>query len=366
MMAKQSIGAGEAPFIIAEAGSNHDGKLGQAKELIDVAVEAGADAVKFQLFRADWLYPEEVGTVDTPAGEIDFFAFLKSAEVPLDWLETLAGYSRSKGILFLLSVFDEQTADALDRIDVPAYKIASPELNHIPLLEYVARKGRPILISTGASHLSDIDESLRAVYRQGNGDVVLLHCVTSYPTPPEHCNLRMIETLKQAFDVPVGLSDHTVEAEAAPSIAVALGASVIEKHFTLDKSLPGPDHPFALEPDELTALVCRLREIAAMSRAGKQRLIAATPNATSLLGSPVKQVTQVEADYHHWDRRSLHAIRDIGEGEALTDQNVRILRSEKNLTPGLHPRYWRVVCGKRATAFVPKGNGIQWHDLLAS
>lgn len=358
------VGAGRPTFIIAEAGSNHDGKLAQAKELIDVAAEAGADAVKFQVFRAPHLYPEGVGIVQTPAGPLDLYAFLKAHEVPRDWLKPLAEYAEACGLLFLASVFDEEAADWLDEVEVAAHKIASPELTHLPLLAHVARKGKPVILSTGLSRLGDIEEAVGTVQQQGNRQMALLHCVSAYPAPPEDCNLRVIETLRRAFQLPVGFSDHTADPTTAPVLAAALGATILEKHFTLDRRLAGPDHAFALEPKELRQMVDAVREVHLLGPDGRHRLLERHPDAATLLGSPIKRVTQAEAAARQHDRRSIHIIRDIPQGALLSRTNLRILRSEANLQPGLEPRYWTLVLGRRAIRPLTAGHGLAWDDLL--
>ena len=358
------VGEGKSTFIIAEAGSNHDGKLAQAKELIDVAAEAGANAVKFQVFRACRLYPEGVGVVQTPAGPLDLYAFLKAHEVPRKWLRPLTEYAEVRGLLFLASVFDEEAADWVDEVRVGAHKIASPELTHLPLLAHVARKGKPVILSTGLSRLGDIEEAVGTIQQQGNQQIALLHCVSAYPAPPEECNLRVIETLRRAFQLPVGFSDHTTDPTLAPRIAVAAGASLLEKHFTLSRTLPGPDHPFALEPLELAEMSRAIREVDAMSEAQRVRWLETVPDGERLLGVPAKTVTPAEAEIATCDRRSILASRAIAPGERLTETNTCILRSERNLTPGLHPRFWSTIIGRRAVKPVGPGEGIRWEHLL--
>lgn len=359
------VGEGRPTFVVAEAGNNHDGKLAQAKELIDVAAEAGADAVKFQLYKAESLYPENVGVINTPAGPIDLFHFLKAHEVPLEWLPILAERAEERGLLFLASAFDEGSVDALEAVDVAAHKIASPELNHLPLLEYAARKGRPMILSTGLNGLGEIEEAVETITRQGNDQVALLHCVTAYPAPPDTCNLRTIQTLRAAFGAPVGYSDHTADPASAPVLAAALGATILEKHFTLDRRLVGPDHPFALEPKELRQMVDAVREVNLLGPNDREWLLNQHPDAARLLGSPRKRIAPAERTARHYDRRSIHIIRDVPQGGILSHHNLRILRSEVNLQPGIEPRYWPLVLGRRAVRPLTAGRGLVWDDLLA-
>lgn len=358
------VGQGTPTFIVAEAGSNHDGKLAQAKELIDVAAKAGADAVKFQVFRAAHLYPKGVGVVQTPAGSIDLYAFLQAHEVPRAWLRPLAEHAEARGLLFLASVFDEEACDWVDEVGVAAHKIASPELTHLPLLAHVAIKGKPVILSTGLSRLGDIEEAVETIHAQGNRQIALLHCVSAYPAPPEECNLRVIETIRRAFQLPVGFSDHTTDPTLAPRMAVAAGAVLLEKHFTLSRRLHGPDHPFALEPHELVEMVRAIREVDAMGETERVRWLETTPDGERLLGVPAKAITPAEAEIASSDRRSILATRAIAPGERLTEKNTRILRSERNLTPGLHPRFWSTILGRRAVKPIGPGEGISWEHLL--
>lgn len=357
------IGDGHPVFIIAEAGSNHNGSLDEAKRLIDVAAEAKADAVKFQLFRADRLYPPNVGMVDTPAGKIDFFEFLEQAAMPPDWLAPLRAHAEERALVFLVSAFDEPMAEVLHEHAIAAHKVASPELNHIPLIRAMARHGVPLLISTGMGTLADMEAALAAARREGCDDVAFFQCVSCYPTEPADANLRVIPTLKQAFGVPVGWSDHTTHPLAAPRLATALGANLIEKHYTRDRSQDGPDHPFAIEPNELAEMVAMVRQLSAASDAERGALLDQHANAP-YLGSPIKRVTEAEAELAACDRRSLFVIADMAAGDAITSDNVRVLRAERNLAPGIDPCFWDIAEGRHVVRDVPLGRGLVWDDLL--
>ncbi|MBN2014541.1 MAG: N-acetylneuraminate synthase family protein [Candidatus Altiarchaeota archaeon] len=337
------IGDGEPCFIIAEAGSNHDGSLAQAKKLIDVAVKSKADAVKFQLFRSEKLYSKGAGNSDYLGTRKQIGEIIKGLEMPYNWIEKLAGYCEKKGVFFLVSVFDEESVDRLDEY-VLAHKIASYEVSHIPLLKYVARKNKPMIISTGASTLSEVVESLDAVYSTGNRKVCLTQCTAKYPAPQSSMNLRVIVSMKRKFRIPVGLSDHSREPLVAPLAAVALGANILEKHFTLDNDLLGPDHRFSLEPHELADMVKKIRMV------------------EEALGSGRKKVEDVERELYDFAKRRIHATKDIKRGEQLLSKNVAVLRSGKN-RPGLEPKHIEKIWGKKAKRDIRAGEGITWSML---
>ena len=361
---KRIIGSGQPVFIIAEAGSNHDNKIGQAKELINTAARAGADAVKFQLFRASKIYPPNAGKIPTPQGKLDLYKFFEQVELSFKWLPILKKYVESKGLVFIVSPFDERAVDELAKVNVAAYKIASPELNHIPLLKYIAKKGNPMIMSTGLSKLRDVEEAIETVRSEGNEKILLLHCVTGYPAMPEEYNLRVINTLRQAFGVPVGLSDHSLDPVMVPKIAEALGASVVEKHFTIDKKLPGPDHSFALDPDELKLMVREIRQVEKWSQARREKFLQSKSFYTKVLGTGQKIITPSEQELYPGDKRSIFTIKDIKKDEKINKNNAVILRAERFLAPGIHPRYYDLVLGKRVVKPIKKHTGLQWEYLL--
>ena len=338
------IGEGEPCFIIAEAGSNHNGKLEQAKQLIDIAADAKADAVKFQTFLADKIvaktkerasYLDKLVSKDETMHDI-----FKKLELPREWLKELFNYATSKGLIFLSTPFDEEAVDILDEIGVEAFKVASFEIVHLPLLKHIAKKGKPIILSTGMASLSDIEEALEVIYQEGNNKVIVLHCGISYPLSFENVNLRAMLTIKQAFRVPVGYSDHTMGI-TVPISAVVLGASVIEKHFTISRKLPGPDHPFALEPDELKSMVKEIR------------------NTEKALGSAIKRRTKSEEEMYKLGRRSIFAIRDIAKGKVIKREDLGILRPGI----GLHPRYLEEVIGRTAKVDIKKDDPVTWDKI---
>ncbi len=332
------IGAGEPCYVIAEAGSNHNGHLGQALALIDVAREAGADAVKFQGFRARTLYPETAGTSGYLGDERSIYDIIEAMEMPLEWLPVLADRCRDRGVDFLCTPFDEAWVDALDPY-VPAFKVASYELSHLPLVRRVLERGKPTFISTGASVLDEVLRVVALAREVGNEQLVLLQCTAAYPTPPADVNARAIVTLREATGCHVGLSDHSRDPVIAPVVAVALGAVVVEKHVTLSNHLPGPDQRFAVEPGELKALVKAVRE------------------AQAVLGTGAKRVLAVEDELHGFARRSVFSVRALGAGEAFSEENIRVLRNGTN-PPGLAPEEYPGLLGKRAACDIAPGRPV--------
>ncbi|MDL0133727.1 N-acetylneuraminate synthase family protein [Halobacterium salinarum] len=337
------VGPDEPTFVIAEAGSNHNGELSIAKELIEVAADAGADAVKFQTFRAEDLYVEESGDVEYLDDDRSIYEIIESMEMPYDWIPELHDYCHEQGVQFMSTPFDKRSAAELAEY-VPAWKVASYTSSHIPFLEHLAGTDKPIIMSTGAHDLEEIEESVTALQDAAVSDLVLLQCVAAYPTPLSEINLRVIETLREEFNVLTGLSDHTLDPVTAPTAAVALGASVVEKHFTLDKSMEGPDHEFALEPDELNQMVSSMRDTEAT------------------LGTGQKQVLDVENELYEKGRRAIQATTTIEAGEELSSENVKVLRPGKRET-GIHPKFYDEILGETVSQKVQKGEGIQWDDI---
>ncbi|MCL5884139.1 MAG: N-acetylneuraminate synthase family protein, partial [Deltaproteobacteria bacterium] len=256
------VGEGHPCFVIAEAGVNHDGDIGQAMRLVDAAASAGADAVKFQAFKAEKLATPDAPKAAYQARATDAsesqYRMLKRLELSEDDHRKLSDYCRRRGILFLSTPYDEESADFLSGIGIPAFKVSSGDLTNHPFLEHLAGKGKPVLLSTGMSSLPEVGEAIGVLRKAGAKEIVLLHAVSCYPADPADVNLKAIRTLSGEFDLPVGYSDHTLGVEVACA-AVALGACMIEKHVTLDRNLPGPDHRASLEPGELETLVRGIR-----------------------------------------------------------------------------------------------------------
>jgi len=337
------VGPGQPAYIIAEAGANHDCDLVIAHRLIDVAADCGADAVKFQTYSAETMYSrftprlkemDEFGR--SPAGETPF-ELIKRIELPREWQKELRDHAVERGIDFLSTPFDLEAVDELAALGVKAFKIASYEITYYALIKAAARYGRPLIISTGNSNLADVEMAVTAVQEEGNDQVILLHCVSQYPARFEDLNLRAMQTLAQAFDVPVGFSDHTMDNTAAV-LAVGLGACCFEKHFTLDRKRKGPDHPSALEPDELADYVQAIH------------------NAEKALGSPVKRVQPSEEENHRLARRSLHALVDIPKGSRITAETLTVKRPAL----GIHPAHESLVIGRVAQRDIRADEWITW------
>jgi N-acetylneuraminate synthase len=341
------IGPGQPCFLIAEAGSNwrmgtptRDAQM--ARALVDVAVWAGCDAVKFQTYRASTVYVENAGESDYLAEQgikQSMAEIFKDLEMPYEMIGPLAAYCRERGILFMSTPFSEADADAIDPF-VELHKVASYEISHTTLQTHLARTGKPLICSTGAADLDDIDFAIDHLRKSGARGLALLQCTAKYPAPLEAANLRAITTLASRYGIPVGLSDHTREATIAPSAAVALGGCIIEKHFTLDNRLPGPDHPFAVTPSELKAMVDAVR---------------ATERS---LGTGQKVVLEQEQELRTFARRGLQATRRIARGEALRlGDSLAILRPGKQRL-GAHPRHIAEIDGRLAARDIPAGDGV--------
>lgn len=338
------LGSGQPCYVIAEAGSNHNGSLSQAMRLIDVAVDAGADAVKFQLFRASRVYPRSAGVSDYLKSPTPIYDIIAAMEMPYEWLSTLAGYCSRQRITFLATPFDEESADRLDQW-VNAFKIASYEMTHIPLVRHVAAKGKPLIISTGTASIDEVEQTVDECRQAGNNAIALLQCTAAYPAPLDSLNIRTIPTLARRFQLPVGLSDHSRDPLVAPMAAVACGAAIVEKHFTLSNDLPGPDHRFAIEPAELRLMVEKIRQ------------------TEQALGADQKTVAPVEEELRAFARRSVFATRPIGEGETFTVDNVAVLRCGQCL-PGLAPVEFPTLLGRRASREIAADSSVQAEDLL--
>jgi sialic acid synthase SpsE len=335
------VGPGRPCYVIAEAGANHDRDLDVARRLIDVAKEAGADAVKFQTYTGRSLYSTKTPRFDylgelgaKPAHEL-----LDELALPREWQPLLAQHCKEVGIEFLSSPFDREAIDELDALDVAAFKIASFELVDLPLIRYAAAKGRPLILSTGMATLGEIEDAVTAAGEAGAPAVCLLQCASLYPAPPSVMNLRAIPTMRAAFGVPVGLSDHTLGTHVAPA-AVALGADLVEKHFTLDRTRRGPDHPFAIEPAELEELVAAIRDVEAA------------------LGDGVKRGPSDEerAEMYAKARRSVVAARDIPAGTVVTREMLTVKRPGH----GIKPKFIDAIAGRVARRDIESDEVMTW------
>jgi sialic acid synthase SpsE len=326
------VGEGESIFIIAEVGSNHDGKLEQAKQLIASAKQCGADAVKFQTFTADNLV--------SPKYDKLYQAFRK-VELPLEWHEELANFAKKQGIIFLSTPFDEESASLLNKLGLPAFKIASGDVTDYPLLKQVASFKKPIILSTGMAELAEVEEAVKIIRDAGDDDIILLHCTSNYPPKTEDINLKAITTMREMFKLPVGYSDHS-EGITSSLGAVALGACVIEKHITTDKTLPGPDHPSALEVDEFKEMVRQIRHL------------------ELALGSGIKEPVEAEIPERGWARRGIYAASDISKGTIINREMLKIVRPHLDT---LKPGDIDLVVGRIAKKDIAAHEPINWDNI---
>lgn len=323
-------------FIIAELSANHNGSLETALETIRAAKRTGADAIKLQTYTSDTM------TIDSEkedfminSGTIwdgrNLYELYQEAYTPWEWHPALFDCAKEEGLICFSSPFDKTAVDLLEELDAPAYKIASFEITDIPLIEYVASKGKPIILSTGIAGLEDIELALDACRRMGNNQIALLKCTSSYPAPIEEANMAMIPEFKERFSVIPGLSDHTM-GSTVPVVAIALGAKIIEKHFILDRSIGGPDASFSMDEAEFTAMVKAVRE------------------AEKAVGQVSYELTEKQQKGRDFSR-SLYVVKDIKKGEVITEENMRSIRPGF----GMHPKYLHKIIGKVASSDIEKG-----------
>jgi N,N'-diacetyllegionaminate synthase len=335
-------------IIIAEAGVNHNGSMELAKKLIDAAAEAGADYVKFQTFKAEKLVSmtaqkAEYQAKNTNEGDNSQYNMLKKLELSDLMHHELIDYCTLKGISFLSSGFDEESIDYLDNLGINLFKIPSGEITNKPYLQHIACKHKEVILSTGMADISEIGDALSVMYDEGlkPEQITVLHCNTEYPTPMEDVNLLAMNAISKAFGVPIGYSDHTRGIEV-PIAAIALGATVIEKHFTIDRNLPGPDHKASLEPDELKAMVTAIRNIeSAISGSGDK-----VPSPSELKNKDIA-------------RKSLHAARHLAKGQQIYKDDLIILRPGN----GISPMKIDDVIGKTIKSDCTEGSLLKWEDL---
>jgi len=340
------IGHGYSPYIVAEISANHHQQFDEAVKLIEAAKKAGADAVKLQTYTPDTI------TIKCNASEFQIsggtlwdgktlYDLYGEAYMPWEWQPKLKKVADDLGIELFSTPFDKTAVDFLEEMGVPVYKIASFEIVDIPLIEYIASKGKPMIISTGMATQDEIDEAIQAARRGGARQIALLKCTSAYPAPPEEMNLRAIPNMARKFKVPIGLSDHTLGI-AIPVAAVALGACIIEKHFTLSRSVLGPDSAFSLKPDEFKTMVEAVR------------------TAEKALGKISYKVSEQETKSRVF-RRSLFVVKDVQKGEVFTEENVRSIRPGY----GMHPRHFKDVLGRRAARDIHRGTPLSWELMSA-
>jgi N-acetylneuraminate synthase len=341
----RDVGIGAPVYIVAEMSANHRQDFDKAIKIVQAAKEAGADAIKMQTYTPDTLtincnneyFQIGNGTIWEGRNLYDLYG---EAYTPWDWQPKLKAIADDLGLDLFSTAFDHTSVDFLEAMDVPAYKIASFEVVDLSLIRRIAKTGKPIIMSTGMATLGEIDEAVQAIHSEGNKQLALLKCTSSYPAPPEEMNLRTIPHLAKVFSVPVGLSDHTLGI-TVPIAAVAMGACIIEKHFTLSRALPGPDSLFSLEPHEFKAMVEAVRV------------------AERALGKVNYQVTDHESASRVF-RRSLFVVKDMKVGEVFTSDNVRSIRP----ADGLHPRYLQTILGRMASRDIPRGTPLDWSLVM--
>lgn len=327
-------------FIIAELSANHNGSLETALATIDAAKRTGADAIKLQTYTADTLTinsdkPDFVVKGGTVWDGKTLHDLYEQAYTPWDWHKTLFDYAEEIGLVCFSSPFDKTAVDLLENLNCPIYKIASPEITDIPLIEYIAATGKPLIFSTGIAGLEDIELALSAARSKGNHDIALLKCTTSYPAPIEEANMAMIPEFKERFGVIPGLSDHTM-GSTVPVVATTLGAKIIEKHFILDHSIGGPDASFSMDEAEFTAMVKAVRE------------------AEKAVGSVSFELTEKQKKGRNFSR-SLYVVKDIKKGDQITEENVRSIRPGY----GMHPKYFSRILGMKAKYDLFKGDALK-------
>lgn len=337
-----TIGVNHKPFVIAEMSGNHNQSLDRALQLVDAAAEAGAHALKLQTYTADTITMKGAYTINDPNSlwnGKELHDLYKEAYTPWEWHKPIFDRAKEKGMIAFSSPFDETAVDFLESLNVPLYKIASFENTHHPLLIKVAKTGKPVIVSTGVSSIADIDESVRVLRNNGCKDIILLKCTSTYPATPENTNLNTIPHLSKLHNCIVGLSDHTMGIGASVA-AVALGARVIEKHFTLRRADGGVDSAFSLEPEELKALVTE------------------TERAFLALGTVQYGVQKIE-EKSIFFKRSIYIAEDIKAGEVFSEKNLRVIRPGD----GLAPKYYFQIIGKKATKDYKKGSPLKIDGL---
>ncbi|OGS47953.1 MAG: pseudaminic acid synthase [Euryarchaeota archaeon RBG_16_68_13] len=342
---RRTIGPGHPVYVVAEISANHRQSYEEAVKLVRAAKDVGADAVKLQTFTPDTITIKSDreyfriggGTLWDGRTLHDLY---QETYMPWEWQPKLKEVADALGLDLFSSPFDPTAVDFLEQMNVPAYKVASFEIVDLPLIECMARTGKPLIVSTGMATKAEIKEAVDTARGAGAKDIALLKCNSAYPAPPEEMNLRTIPDMRKAFDVPVGLSDHTLGIDP-PVAAVALGACIIEKHVTQSRSIPGPDSAFSLEPAEFKSMVDAIR------------------TTEKTLGGARYEPTPAEAKSRQF-RRSLFVVKDVKKGEDFTEENIRSIRPAN----GLHPRHLREILGRRAAKDIPRGTPLSW-DLVA-
>lgn len=360
MIAGRAVGHDEPAYLIAEAGVNHNGDVAIAERMIDAAKAVGADAIKFQSFQAaemcDMELTETKDVEGVTGGTKSSYDMYKSLELSPDAHARLFAKAREAGITLFTSVFDLNMVDVLVELGAPAFKISSGDVTHLPLIRKAASTGLPVIISTGLSTLDEVGEAVACCRDAGNDHVVLLQCTSAYPPPDDEVNLNVMATLRDAFDVPAGFSDHTLGIDI-PLAAVAMGACLVEKHFTLDPQMPGPDQKLSLDPGGLAQLAANVRRLE--SGGSLDALVNDPARVEAAKGSAQKAPTATERTCLTDSRRSLYAAREIAPGETITPDMIRILKPLK----GIEPKRYGDVVGRAAARVIGRMAPISWDDL---
>lgn len=326
----KKIGDGHNTYFVAEAGLNHNGDVKTAKKMIEAAYECGVDAIKFQTYKAESFLSESS----------QYFKFFKDVELDFEEFGELKDYSKSVGITFFSAPFDIESADYLKKINVPCFKIASADLTNTPLLSHIAKMNLPMIISTGLATMQEIREAVEVCNYNGNRNLALLHCVANYPTEPDETNMYSIKTMKEKFGIPIGYSDNG-DSTLVDLVAASIGADIIEKHFTLDRKMPGPDHFFSIDPSSLKNLVGQIRTI------------------EKIRGNGVKIPQQSEINNRNAIRKSLTAATKIRKGDSITELSILVKRP----ATGIEPKYFTKVIGKKVNKDIEKDTPITWNDF---
>jgi len=327
----KKIGVNQPTYFVAEGGLNHNGDIKIAKQLIDEAASCGASAIKFQTFK----------TEEFVRKSNKYFPLFKQAQLSYEEFGELIDYAKSKEITFFSAPFDIESADYLNKIGVPCFKIASSDLINIPLIKHIAKMNKPMIISTGLSIIQEVEDAVNYCLVEGNNSIALLHCIAHYPTKPDEANLDAINTMRNHFNLPIGYSDNG-ESTLVDLVAVSLGANLIEKHFTLDKKMPGPDHFFSIDPPSLKKLISEIQEIEKIKGDGNK----------------IPRPTEIEGRYEI--RTSITARVDIEQGQVLTKDVLAIKRPAE----GIKPKYLDRVIGTKSNKDIKADNAIHWQDIL--
>lgn len=327
----KKIGQNQQTYFIAEAGLNHNGDVKLAKKLVEEAHNSGADAIKFQTYKSEAFLTESS----------KYFKFFKKVELSYEDFGEIHDHAKSCGITFFSTPFDFESVDYLQKIGVPCFKIASGDLTNMPLIRHIAKMQKPMIISTGIGTIEEVENAISWCMYHNNNKIALLHCVANYPTLPEETNLRAIEYLKSKFNFPVGYSDNG-EPVLVDLAAVSIGANLIEKHFTLDKKLDGPDHFFSIDPSGLKSLISQIRIL------------------EKIRGNSIKLPQSSEISNRDAIRKSITAKIDIKEGETLSNKNLAIKRP----AGGIEPKHWDLVLTKKSKKYIKKDELIKWEDII--